>query len=195
MLLQQFEFRERLDEAIREFSRRYVGFDEAYSSYLGQYGDDAVSVHRPFLLSDTIDPVLVILGRNTVLFYTHSDRTLKGDLGAIPVEQGRIVILGRRKTPDTKLVAWSVRSESELTRYDLRIKIFPSRIHAAIFAPDAQHVLFTDLGSSAGSILVGEYGKPEPFIAMYSPPRRMKMLKIPIKDKYEKEPLQESTVE
>lgn len=62
--------------------------------------------------------------------------------------------------PDSKLIAWSLDAETELEQYDSRIRIIPSRIHAAIFGLENGEVLFADLGSSSGSMLAGEGTKP-----------------------------------
>jgi pSer/pThr/pTyr-binding forkhead associated (FHA) protein len=71
---------------------------------------------------------------------------------------------------DSKLVIWSRNGESEVERFDSRVRIVPSRIHAVIFGSENGDVLFDDLGSSSGSILAGETKKPEPFITLYATP-------------------------
>jgi hypothetical protein len=158
-----------LVNTVAALRKKYPSFEEAYSSYIGQYGESSVRVHEPIKISDTIDPVVIVLGRTTSLFYRDSRRTLTGSLGSIEIEKGGSYIMGRRLSEDSKLVLWSQSSEVEIELYDSRVRIVPSRIHAAIFATE-HDVLFTDLGSGSGSILAGETSKPEPFIALYAPP-------------------------
>lgn len=154
--------------AINTFRKKYPSFDEAFNSYTTQYGEDSVKIYEPFKISETIDPVIIVLGRTTPLFYRDSKRMLAGTLGPVTIERGAIYILGRRESPDSKLIAWSPTEENEIEHYDSRVRVIPSRIHAAIFALEDGQVLFADLGSSSGSILAGETAKPEPFIVLYS---------------------------
>jgi hypothetical protein len=160
----------RLSEAIGIFRKRYQSFDESISSYVAQYGDSAVRVHTPCKISGTIDPVIIILGRTTHLFYRDSKRLLSGGLASISIERGEVNILGRREPSDSKLIVWSHKEEVEIEQYDSRVRVIPSRIHAAIFGSESGDVLFADLGSSAGSIIAGETAKPEPFITLYATP-------------------------
>ena len=164
-------FQEKLVESVSLFRRKYSTFEEAYSSYIDQYGDDSVGVHEPFKISETIDPVIIVLGRTTPLFYRDSRRTLIGSLASVEIERGVVYILGRREPLDSKLVIWSRNGESEVERFDSRVRIVPSRIHAVILGAENGDVLFDDLGSSSGSILAGETKKPEPFITLYATPR------------------------
>ena len=154
-----------------DLRKKYQSFDEAFSSYTAQYGDGSVKVYEPFKISGTIDPVIIILGRTTPMFYRDSKRLLAGSLGSIAVESENVYVLGRREPPDSKLIVWSPREETEIEQYDSRVRIIPSRIHAAIFGLEGGEVLFADLGSSSGSILAGESSKPEPFIRIYATPR------------------------
>jgi hypothetical protein len=158
----------RLSTSANAFRKRYPAFDQAYKSYTDQYGTESVKVYEPFKISETIDPVIIVIGRTTPLFYRDSKRVLAGSLGSITIEKGRTYILGRRKSLDSKLILWSPAEESEIEQYDSRVRIVPSRVHAAIFALEGGEVLFTDLGSSSGSMLAGESAKPEPFITLYS---------------------------
>ena len=176
-------FETRLADSVNEFRKKYPAFEEAYSSYTAQYGEDAVKIHEPFKISETIDPVIIVLGRTTTLFYRDSRRTLAGSLGSIELESGILYILGRREPLDSKLVVWSRRGENELEHYDSRVRIVPSRIHAALFGSEDGAVLFDDLGSSSGSILAGETKKPEPFIILYATPR-VGIHRVPIRQKY-----------
>lgn len=159
----------KLAESIGNLRRKYPSFDHAVSSYTGQYGESSVKVYETFKISDTIDPVIIIVGRTTPLFYRHSKRELNGGLDSVIVDSGNVYVLGRREPPDSKLVVWSVKGEVEIEKYDSRVTIIPSRIHAAIFGLE-DDVLFADLGSTSGSILAGETSKPEPFITLYGPP-------------------------
>jgi hypothetical protein len=161
----------KITTVVDEFRKKYQSFDEAFSSYTGQYGEAAVKVYEPFRISETIDPVSIILGRTTSLFYKDSRRQLSGSLTTVSIERGGVYIMGRREPPDSKLVVWSPKEESEVEQYDSRVRIIPSRIHAAIFGLEDGGVLFSDLGSSSGSILAGETSKPEPFITVYASPR------------------------
>lgn len=176
-------FQDRLNESVRTFRKKYPNFEEAYSSYTGQYGDDAVKVHEPFKISNTIDPVSIVLGRTTPLFYRDTRRALTGSLGSIELQKGLVYILGRRQASDSKLVVWSSNSESEIEQFDSRVRTIPSRIHAALFASGNGEVSFDDLGSSSGSILAGETTKPEPFITLYATPR-ISVHRVAIRTKY-----------
>jgi hypothetical protein len=156
--------------SISDFRKKHLSFSEAYDTYIAQYGESALSVNEPFKISETIDPVIVILGRTTTLFYRDSKRTLTGSLATLTIEKGNVYILGRREPPDSKLIAWSSKEEIEIDQYDTRVRIIPSRVHVAFVALDSGEVLFTDLGSSSGSILAGESAKPDPFITLYASP-------------------------
>lgn len=176
-------FQDRLSAAVDLFRGKYPDFEEAYSSYTGQYGDDTVKVHEPFKISDTIDPVIIVLGRNTPLFYRDSQRTLSGSLSSVKINAGALYVLGRREPLDSKLTVWSSDAEVEIERFDSRVRIVPSRIHAAIFGGEDGSVLFDDLGSSSGSILAGETRRPEPFITLYATPR-VGIHRVELKPKY-----------
>jgi hypothetical protein len=158
----------RLLSNIDVFRKKYPSFEQAYKSYTDQYGVESVKAYEPFKINGTIDPVIIIIGRTTPLFYRDSKRMLAGSLGSIAIENERTYILGRRKSLDSKLIVWSQTEENEIEHYDSRVMIIPSRVHAAIFALEGDEVLFSDLGSSSGSILAGESAKPEPFITLYS---------------------------
>ena len=161
----------KLGIVLEEFRSKYPSFDEAFSSYTAQYGENSVKVYEPFKISETIDPVVIILGRTTPLFYKDSRRLLSGSHGSITIDRGNVYVMGRREPPDSKLLLWSPKEENEIELYDSRVRIIPSRIHAALFALEGGEVLFADLGSSSGSILAGETSKPEPFITLYASPR------------------------
>jgi hypothetical protein len=173
----------KLVNSIESLRRKYPSFDEAISSYTAQYGDGTVKVYEPSQISHTIDPVTIILGRTTQLFYKNSKRELSGSLDSVIVESGNTYMLGRRESPDSKLLVWSADGEIEIAEYDIRVTIIPSRIHAAIFGLEDDNVVFADLGSSSGSILVGESSKPKPFISLYGPPH-LDVHRVTIPPKY-----------
>jgi hypothetical protein len=173
----------KLRTVVDDFRKKYPSFDMSFSTYTAQYGENAVKVYEPFKISDTIDPVVIILGRTTPLFYRDSRRLLSGNLNSLSIESGSAYVIGRREPPDSKLVVWSAKEESEVEHYDSRVRIIPSRIHAAVFGLEDGGVMFADLGSSSGSILAGETSKPEPFIALYAAPR-IDVHRVPIESKY-----------
>jgi hypothetical protein len=177
------EFQRALTEAIPTFRRTYESFEDAYASYTAQYGESAINVHDATQISNTIDPVIVILGRNTPLLYRDSDQTIEGSLSRAHLEPSRLYILGRREPLDSKLMIWGPNWEREITQYDSRVHIVPSRIHAAIWFRDLGVVHFTDLGSSSGSIVAGETKHPEPFIVAYATPK-VDIRRIEIPSKY-----------
>jgi len=171
-----------LEQATANFRRAYPSFDDAFTSYTIEYGKTSIRVYEQFKISQTIDPVTIILGRNTPLTYRDSKHQLTGSLNSISIEADNTYILGRRTNTDSKLVVWSIKGETEITEYDSRVRTIPSRVHAAIFAHGGD-VFYTDLGSSSGSILAGETTKPEPFVAIYATPRVV-VHKITIEAKY-----------
>ncbi|HXY82480.1 MAG TPA: hypothetical protein VEH56_02090 [Candidatus Saccharimonadales bacterium] len=172
----------RLEKVAQNFRKIYPSFDDAYTSYTIEYGESSVKVHEPFKISQTIDPVTIILGRNTPLTYRDSKRILTGSRSSISIETKDTYILGRRTQTDSMMLVWSGKAETEITQYDSRVRTIPSRIHAAIFT-DGADVFYTDLGSSSGSILAGETTKPEPFVALYATPRAG-VHKVTIEPKY-----------
>ena len=173
----------KLSTAISEFRKKYESFDYAYESYTAQYGDNSVRLYTPYKINGTIDPVVIILGRTTPLFYRDSRRTLSGSEGSLTIESGNVYILGRREPPDSKLVVWSSTGENELQHYDSRVSAIPSRLHAGIFSMEKDEVYFADLGSTSGSMLAGESAKPEPFVTLYATPK-VDVHKITIDAKY-----------
>jgi pSer/pThr/pTyr-binding forkhead associated (FHA) protein len=173
----------RLEKVTENFRNTHPSFDDAYTSYTIEYGENSIKVHEPFKISQTIDPVTIILGRNTPLTYRDSKHMLTGGMNSISIEPNETYILGRRtETESMFLLVWSGKAETEITQYDSHVRTIPSRIHAAIFT-DRNDVFYTDLGSSSGSILAGETTKPEPFVALYATPR-VEVHKVTIDPKY-----------
>lgn len=172
----------RLDKVTQVFRKLYPSFDDAYTSYTIEYGESSVRVYEPYKISQTIDPVTIILGRNTPLTYRDSKRVLTGGVGHVSIEANETYILGRRTVTDSVMLVWSGKGETEITQYDSRVRTIPSRIHAAIFT-EGSDVLYADLGSSSGSILAGETVKPEPFVTLYATPR-VGVHKVTIEPKY-----------
>jgi hypothetical protein len=167
VLEHQKDFQTKVMASITAFRKRYPAFDEAWSSYTGQYGEGSVKVYDPFKISESIDPVTIILGRTTPLLYRDSKRNLAGSLGSVNIQPDEVYVLGRRRSPDSKVIVWSSTEEIEIEHYDSRVRIIPSRIHASIVA-GKNDVFFADLGSSSGSILIGESSKPGPFVVQYA---------------------------
>jgi hypothetical protein len=81
-----------LTSVTEKFRTKHPSFDEALLSHTGQYGEDAVRVYEPFKISGTIDPVVMILGRTTPLFYRGSRRVLSGSLGLVTIDPGNVYI-------------------------------------------------------------------------------------------------------
>jgi hypothetical protein len=173
----------KLSSAISEYRKKYETFDYAYESYTAQYGDNSVRLYTPYKINGTIDPVVIILGRTTPLFYRDSRRILSGNVGSLTIKPDNVYLLGRREPPDSRLVAWSSEGENELEHYDSRVRAIPSRLHAGIFSMEKDEVYFADLGSTSGSILAGESSKPEPFVTLYATPT-VDVHKITIEGKY-----------
>lgn len=171
-----------LEATIRTYRKKMESFDEAYRSYTAQYGEQAVSVYEPTEISNTIDPVIIILGRNTPLLYRDGDRTVEGRLSRAHLRPNEFYIIGRREPLDSRLLLWGPEAETEITDYDSRVQVVPSRIHAGIWLRSEKTVFFTDLGSSSGSIVAGETKRPEPFIVAYASPKvDIRRVEIPLK--------------
>jgi hypothetical protein len=145
-------------------------FQEAHDTYLQQYGQSKISLSEPVNLTNSIDPVVLILGRNCVITYNDSTKHLKGSQAALRLQPNEIYVVGRREPQDSKLVVWSSKGAIELEEYNSRVDTIPSRVHG-VFANliDGKN-LYADLGSSAGSIIVGQ--SPElggAFVRIYDP--------------------------
>jgi len=145
-------------------------FQEAYDTYLQQYGHTKISLSEPVDLTNSIDPAVLILGRNCVITFIDSTKHLKGSQGALSFQPNEIYVVGRREPQDSKLVVWSSRGGIELEEYNSRVDTIPSRVHG-VFANLADgKTLYADLGSSAGSIIAGQSpGLGGAFVRIYDP--------------------------
>jgi pSer/pThr/pTyr-binding forkhead associated (FHA) protein len=154
-------------ERIRE---QNSDFQDAYETYVQQYGKEKITVSEPLNLADTIDPAALIFAKNCTILYLDYSKTLKGSLGSVNLKMGEVYVFGRRQPQDSKLVVWSTaQGPVEIETYNARISTIVSRVHAAIAFPSEREVLFMDLGSSSGSVLVGESVKKGAFVRIYDP--------------------------
>ena len=155
-------------EALKESNS---SFGNAYETYTDQYGRDVIQVCNPLDLGETVDPVAIILGRNCVVYYYDSRKSLVGSLGSLELDSGIVYIVGRREPQDSKLVAWSPTDgrEVELGEYNPSASRIPSRVHSAVMVSSERTVYFTDLCSSAGTIVVGESSRSGAFVRAYDP--------------------------
>src|ERR1700730_2051470 len=127
-------------------------FQEAYYIYVQQYGKSKIMFSDPIYLSNSIDPVVLIIGRNCVVGYNDSKKILQGNQGRVELQPNEINIIGRRQPQDSKLVVWNSSGATELEDYNSRVDTIPSRVHGIIANFDDGKTPFADLGSSAGSI-------------------------------------------
>lgn len=161
---------ERLTRLIDSLCSSSLTFEHAYDTYTQQYGRQVVTVNDPINLANTIQPVILVLGRNTPIQYSDPRKTIFGSLGSLELKPGSTYIIGRREPQDSRLVVWDpVGKESDLETYNPEAGVIPSRIHAAIVFQEENNVLFSDLGSSSGSVIVGEVGHRGAFVCVYDP--------------------------
>ena len=146
-------------------------FEYAYETYTQQYGASKINFEvDPLDLVGTVDPVLLVFGRNCTLYYSDSSKRLSGTLGSITIEEGKSYIVGRRRPQDQILVCWSSDGkEVDLNEYNARASIIPSRIHGAFVHPSKDELFYIDLGSSSGTVIVGESPSKGPFVRIYDP--------------------------
>lgn len=142
---------------------------EAYETYVAQYGKDKIAPSEPLNLADTVDPASLILGRNCTIFYNDYQKSLKGSLGSLDLKVGEVYVIGRREPQDSKLVVWGLHGGVELETYTAQVGIIVSRLHAAIAYLTEKQVLFMDLGSSAGSVVAGDSVTKGAFVKAYDP--------------------------
>lgn len=157
-------------KSIDELKKSNADFEHAFDTYVQQYGSEKVSFERPVNLAGTADPVAIVVGRNCVLHYLDSTKTLRGSVGALNLSLGEFYIIGRKEPQDAMLMAWrSNGEESSLGEYNSMASIIPSRIHCAIAYLEEGQVLFTDLGSSSGTTVVGDRARGGAFVMVYDP--------------------------
>ncbi|MHB1908631.1 MAG: hypothetical protein ACYCQJ_07130 [Nitrososphaerales archaeon] len=164
------ETRQRVLKAIETLRSSNVNFEHAYDTYTKQYRMDAIGIFDPLNLSESIEPLLIVVGRNTSLQYYSSTRLLKGSTGSLTLKNGFDYIIGRRQPQDSKVVLWcaNTNEEIEIAEYNPQSGTIPSRVHGAFCAIDPDHVMYTDLASSSGTVIVGE--KPHSaFVRVYDP--------------------------
>jgi hypothetical protein len=161
---------EKIRAAIDSLRSGNSSFEHAYDTYIQQYGIDAILVNEPLSLSGTIDSVVLAFGQTRFIRFKDQTKELTGTLGTFSLASEGAYIIGRRQPQDSKLIVWNPRdnSETELEEYDARSSYIPSRIHGA-FISSAEGVSFTDLSSSAGTIIFGELKEGGPFVTLYDP--------------------------
>jgi hypothetical protein len=165
------ELRERVIRTIEALKESSTSFDIAHETYTQQYGKDSIVVNRPTNIGETIDPVALVLGRNCVIYFHDSKKVLSGSLGSLELKAGVAYIIGRREPQDSRLVVWSPigGTETDLSEYNSGASTIPSRIHGAIMVVNEAETYFSDLGSSAGTVIVGESRKEGAFVKIYDP--------------------------
>ncbi len=144
-------------------------FREAYDTYIQQYGHDKIRVSEPTELRSFVDPIVLIIGRNCMLAYDDSIKKLKGALGSVMASPGEMYVIGRREPQDSKLVAWHPSGTVELQEYSSQVDTIPSRVHGLFATLEEGRTIYADLGSSAGTILVGQSKKLGEVIRIYDP--------------------------
>ena len=132
-------------------------FQEAYDTYVQQYGEQRIVVSPATNLSGSIDPTIMVFGRNCFVWYNDSSKLLCGRIGSITLQKAKIYLIGRREPQDSKLVIWNSAGDStDLDEYNSQADTIPSRIHGAVGYLDDAQILYSDIGSSAGTIIVGQ---------------------------------------
>ena len=64
---------------------------EAYETYVAQYGKDKITVSDPFNLAEIIDPAVLILGRNCTIFLRRLLKVVERPSWKRQLETGRSV--------------------------------------------------------------------------------------------------------
>jgi pSer/pThr/pTyr-binding forkhead associated (FHA) protein len=170
MLTSSVDIKEQINTTVEKLRAANPSFESAYDTYTQQYGKDAVNVNKPINLVNTIDPVTLVFGRNTPIHYSDSNKTIHGSLGSVKLSKGLAYLIGRREPQDSNLVIWGPQGiETDLERYNAEAGVIPSRIHAALVFRNDEQVLFTDLGSSSGTIIVGDSKQRGAFTLVYDP--------------------------
>jgi hypothetical protein len=163
------DVRTRIFETIEHLHSTNTDFQEAYDTYVSQYGREKIRVSEPMNLTGTVSPVALVVGRNCVVFYNDDSRTLRGSRASVQLKDGDVCIVGRREPQDSALIAWkSGEVEVELEEYNPRVGTIPSRIHCAL-SFEMGEITFCDLGSSSGSIIIAERPRSIPVVKVYDP--------------------------
>ena len=158
-----------MDE-IQQIREANPDFQDAFDTYVQQYGNNKISLSDPIGLARSIDPVVLVIGRNCVITYNDSQKMLRGSQGSLIIEPNEIYIIGRRQPQDSKLVVWNRKGGTELEEYNSQADTIPSRVHGVIGSLEDGNVLYADLGSSAGTILVGQSpALSGAFVRVYDP--------------------------
>ncbi len=158
-----------MDE-IRQIRDANPDFQEAFDTYVQQYGNGKIALSDPIYLGRSIDPVVLVIGRNCVITYSDSQKMLKGTQGNLVLQPKGLYVVGRRQPQDSKLVVWNTKGGTELEEYNSRVDTIPSRVHGVIGSLEDGNTLYADLGSSAGTILVGQSPALNgAFVRLYDP--------------------------
>jgi hypothetical protein len=161
--------KEEIAGAIASYRIKYPEFEFAYETYLQEYGADKLNLNSESTdLSGSVDSLAIFLGRNCTVFYSDSNKTLRGSLGTITFKPGSTYIIGRRQPQDQKLACWGPEGSVDLEEYNSRASIIPSRVHGA-FVYTNEGVCYLDLGSSSGTVVVGDSATLGPFVKVYDP--------------------------
>lgn len=145
-------------------------FDHAFETYVQQYGRDKVAFGRPVNLGGTVDPAAIVVGRNCIVHYLDSSKTVRGSIGSLKLNLGDVCVIGRKEPQDALLMAWNSNGEEVgLEEYNSMASIIPSRVHCAIAYLEEGQVLFSDIGSSSGTTVVGDRSRGGAFVMVYDP--------------------------
>ncbi|MDA4111443.1 MAG: hypothetical protein OK439_02820 [Thaumarchaeota archaeon] len=159
-------------DQIERLKSAFPDFQEALDTYLQQYGKSKLSLSDPIKLTESIDPVVIIFGRNCAITYSDSIKLLSGSQGRLNIRLNEIYIFGRRQPQDSKLLVWSKDGPMELEEYNSRVDTIPSRVHG-VLANLEDGTFYSDLGSSAGTILAGQSRQlGGAFVRIYDPGSR-----------------------
>ncbi len=166
------DVREKIFKTIDNLRASNADFAEAYDTYVSQYGKEKLVFGAPLNLADTVDPVALVAGRNCIVLYLDSSKTIKGSLGSLKLREGEACIIGRKEPQDSILMGWSSSGEQVgLEEYNSRVGTIPSRVHCALTFLAEGQVIFSDLGSSSGSVVLGDRPRSGQFVRVYDPGR------------------------
>jgi hypothetical protein len=160
----------RIFETIERLRSSNANFQEAYETYVSQYGKEKLRLSKPLNLAGTVNPVALVVGRNCIIFYNDESRTLKGSRGSVQLVEGDVCIIGRREPQDSTLTAWkSDVLQTELEEYNPRVGTIPSRVHCALAFLGESEMVFSDLGSSSGTVVIADRPRSVPVVRVYDP--------------------------